>query len=308
MQPYISVVIPLYNCAGSINELVNRLVNTLNPISSDFEIILVNDASPQNDWNIVMELAAKDMRIKGINLSRNFGQHYAITAGLDNTSGEWVVVMDGDLQDQPEEIIKLYNKAQEGYDIVFGRRYNRNDRYITKLMSRSFNKVFEYLADTKTDHTIANFSICNAKVINSFRMMGEKNRSYQHFIKWTGFNTGFVDIEHASRPEGKSSYSFKKRMELAIHIIVAHSNKPLRLSVGFGLLMTIVSFAYAIYLVLRYLLFSQPPTGWTSLMVSLYFLSGLLFLNMGIFGLYLGRIFDETKGRPLYIINHRLNL
>ncbi|WP_054694942.1 glycosyltransferase family 2 protein [Syntrophomonas palmitatica] len=305
---YISVVIPVYNCAKSLNELYIRLEDTLSNISPDFEIIFVNDCSPQHDWQVITELASKDDRVKGINLSRNFGQHNAITAGLDNTSGEWVVVMDGDLQDQPEEIIKLYNKAQEGYDIVFGRRYDRQDIYFKKLMSRTFNKVFEYLADTTTDHTIANFSICNAKVIDSFRMMREKNRSYQHFIKWTGYNLVYIDIEHASRPEGKSSYTFRKRLELATQIIVAHSNKPLRLSIGFGFLMTVLSVVYAVYLVLRYLLLAKPPAGWTSVMVSLYFLCGLLFANFGIVGLYIGKIFDETKNRPLYLIDDRINI
>jgi len=302
------VVIPVYNCAKCLNELYIRLANTLSSISPTFEIIFVNDCSPQNDWQIITELACKDSRVKGINLSRNFGQHNAITAGLDNTSGEWVVVMDGDLQDQPEEITKLYKKAQEGYDIVFGRRYKRQDVFLKKLMSKAFNKFFEYLADTTNDHTIANFSICNDKVINSFRMMREKNRSYQNFIIWTGYDLTFVDIEHARRPEGKSSYTFKKRLELATQIIVAHSNKPLKLSIGFGFGMTLISFIYAIYLVIRYLLLAQPPTGWTSVMVSLYLLSGLLFANFGIVGLYIGKIFDETKNRPLYLIDDQVNI
>lgn len=222
-NPHISVIIPVYNCAESLVELYFRLASTLEPINKRFEIIFVNDASPQNDWEQIKALANKDSRVKGINLSRNFGQHYAITAGLDNSSGDWVVVMDGDLQDPPEEIAVLYEKAQEGYDVVFGRRHIRQDYVTKKLMSKAFHKIFDYLADTESDETVANFSICSSAVIKSFCLLREQNRSYTDFIRWMGFNVQYIDVKHAPRSTGLSSYTLKKRVELASQIIVAHS-------------------------------------------------------------------------------------
>ncbi len=299
---HISVVTPVYGCENCLELLYQRLEATLETITAHFEIIMVNDASPDNAWKMIQHLASQDQRVKGINLSRNFGQHYAITAGLDYAKGEWVVVMDCDLQDQPEEIVKLYNKTQEGFDVVFGRRYARQDNYFKQLGSKLFYKVYGYFTETSVDNTVANFSIIAKKVVKEFRKLSEHSRSYPLFINWLGFNYACVDIEHAKRGEGKSAYTFRKLMHLAIDSIVSQSNKPLRLSIKFGFLMSFISVLYAIWLTIRYFIYSVPVEGWTSVMVSIYFLSGLLFCNMGFLGLYIGKIFDETKTRPLYIV------
>ena len=299
----ISIVTPIYGCGKVLNELYERLNTTLSTITENFEIIMINDASPDNAWETIKELSKKDIRVKGINLSRNFGQHYAITAGLDYAKGNWVVVMDCDLQDQPEEIIKLYNKAQEGYDIVFGRRAQRKDGFFKKLSSKFFYKVYDYFTESDTDNSIANFSILNQKVVKEFQKLTEQNRSYYLFINWLGFKKASINIEHAKRSEGKSSYTLKKLINLAIDSIVAQSNKPLRLSIKFGFIMAFFSLLYASWLVTRYFLFSIPVEGWTSMMVSFYFIGGLMFANMGFLGLYIGKVFDETKNRPLYVIS-----
>ena len=302
---YISVVTPVYGCAKALPELYERLVKTLTSITENFDIIMVNDQSPDEAWDIIQQLAARDPRVKGINLSRNFGQHKAITAGLDYADGEWVVVMDCDLQDQPEEITKLYNKAQEGYDVVFGRRANRKDLYFKKLSSKLYNTVFEFISGMKTDETTANFSIISHDVVKYFRKMREQNRGYAPFVTWLGFRRQDVDIEHAPRAYGKSGYSLRKLITLAANSIIAHSNKPLRLSIKFGFLMTFFSLLYAIWLVIKYFFFGVPVEGWTSVMVSIYLIGGLLFANMGILGLYIGKVFNETKQRPLYVIDEK---
>ncbi len=263
---------------------------------------MVNDASPDNAWEVITTLSNKDKRVKGINLSRNFGQHYAITAGLDFANGKWVVVMDCDLQDQPEEIIKLYNKAIEGYDIVFGQRVQRKDSYFKRLGSKLFYKVYDYFTESKVDNSVANFSIISYKVVEKLRTLREQNRSYPLFINWVGFKRANINIEHAPREEGKSSYTFKKLVNLAIDSIVSQSNKPLRLSIQFGFIVSFISIIYALWLVIRYFIYSTPVEGWTSVMVSIYFIGGLLFANMGILGLYIGKTFDESKNRPLYIV------
>ena len=203
-EPHISIVTPIYGCCKSLENLYTRIEKTLSKITQDFEIIMINDASPDNAWETIKKLSHMDNRVKGINLSRNFGQHRAITAGLDYAKGDWTVVMDCDLQDQPEEILKLYNKAQEGYDIVFGRRAERKDGFYKKLGSKFFYKVYDYFTESKVDSTIANFSIISSKVLASLKNLQEQNRMYPLFVNWVGFKRAEIDIEHASREDGKS--------------------------------------------------------------------------------------------------------
>ena len=301
-KAHISIIIPIYGCGNSLLELYNRLVKTLSTITNEFEIIMINDASPDDAWKSIKELAEKDNRVKGISFSRNFGQHRAITAGLDYAKGDWVVVMDCDLQDQPEEILKLYKKAQEGYDVVFGRRYQRKDSLFKRISSKLFHKILGYFTESKMDSAIANFSIISSKVVDKIKKLREQNRLYPFFVNWVGFKRIDIDIEHAKRKEGESSYTLQKLIELAIDAIISQSNKPLKLAIKFGFTMSFLSLIYAVWLILRYFIFSISVEGWTSVMVSIYFIGGLLFANMGILGLYIGKIFDETKNRPLYII------
>lgn len=300
---HISIVVPVYGCVKSLDKLYTRLIDSLSSITDNIEIILVDDRSPDNAWREISRLAKIDDRVKGIKLSRNFGQAKATIAGLDYAQGDWVVVMDCDLQDQPEEIIKLYNKAQEGYDIVFGKRVNRQDKFLKKISSIIFHKVYAYLTDTKVDSTISNFSIISKKVSNALKMYREQNRTYSVFISLVGFNRTEVDIEHAQREEGKSSYTFKKLLSLATDGIVARSNKPLKISIKFGFIMSLLSFIYALWLIVRYMMFGVSVAGWTSVMVSVYLIGGLLFMNLGFIGLYIGKTFDETKKRPRYIVD-----
>ena len=302
-MPKISVVTPVYGCCSSLATLYDRLAETLPAISEDFEIIMVNDASPDNAWETIKELAQKDERVRGINLSRNFGQHKAIAAGLDFAQGDWVVVMDCDLQDQPEEIVKLYNKAQEGYDVVFGERTGRQDSLKKKYSSKLFMMIYDYLADAKTDPSIGNFSIISQKVVTEYRKMSEQHRPYSFFVIWLGFKRTRIPVEHAKRGAGTSSYNFRKLVNLAIDNIVSQSNKPLKMSIKFGFALSFLSALYALYIVIKYFATDAIVPGWTSVMVSIYFVAGLLFANLGFLGLYIGKIFDETKNRPIYIID-----
>ena len=299
----ISVVSPVYGCGDSLEVLYERLTKTLSEISEDFEIIFVNDASPDNAWETIRELALKDDRVKGINLSRNFGQHKAIAAGLDHSQGDWVVVMDCDLQDKPEEIIKLYNKAQEGYDAVFGQRIGRQDSRRKRWASRLFIAVYDYLSDSKTDPTIGNFSIISRKVVEGLKQMKEQHHAYTFFVIWLGFKRTYVEVEHAKREIGKSSYNFRRLITLAMDNIASQSNKLLNMSIKFGFGLSFLSALYAIYLVIKYFLTDEIVPGWTSVMVSIYFIGGLIFANLGLIGFYLGKIFDETKQRPLYVVD-----
>jgi len=305
----ISIVSPVYKCEKCIIVLCERIKTAVEKITDNFEIILVNDASPDDSWNVIKKMTETDKRIKGVNLSRNFGQHYAITAGIDFAEGDWVVVMDCDLQDKPEEIIRLFNRAIEGgHDIVFGRRVMRQDGFFKRIGSRFFYKVFEYLSGIKFDYTVANFSITKRSVINSFKEMREQNRSFPYFINWLGFNKGYVNIDHGKRENGKSSYTFKKLLKFAFDNIIAYSNKPLILSVWMGLMITFCAIFYVLYLIARYYRYGIVVEGWTSVMVSVWFIGGLMFANLGIVGLYLGKVFNEVKKRPLYVVKELMNI
>ncbi|ACD21979.1 glycosyltransferase [Clostridium botulinum B str. Eklund 17B (NRP)] len=303
----ISVVIPVYGCKGAVFELHERLVGSLEKITDSFEIIMVNDNCPQNSWEEIKKVCYIDKRVRGINLSRNFGQIKAITAGLDNVKGNWVVVMDCDLQDRPEEIINLYNKAKEGYDVVFARRANRQDKAIKKFLSKTFYKVYGYFTDGNIDNTISNFSISKKIVIKNYCEMREQNRAFTLFIKWLGFKQTAIDVDHNDRAEGESSYSLKRRLKMAFEIITAQSNKPLTISITGGAIMAIISFLVVIYRVAVYFLTGVSTTGWTSIIVSIYLVGGLILMNLGILGIYIGNIFNENKNRPLYVIKDYLN-
>ena len=299
---HVSVVVPVYGASRSIRELYERLVATLLSIGGPFEIILVNDASPDNSWETIRSLARADSRVRGINLSRNFGQHPAIAAGLAYTRGDWVVVMDCDLQDQPEEIAKLYARALQGVDIVVGKRVNRQDRLVRLYASKLFYSVLGYFTSQRIDSTTASFGIYSKRAIDSIKTLREQNFAFGLLALWVGFEREEIEVAHSARKHGRSGYTWSKMMGLAFDCIVAHSNKPLKLSVGLGLLLSFASMLFSIWLVLRYIIWARPPQGWTSLMVSLYFLSGLIVGSIGMVGLYVGKVFDQVKGRPLYIV------
>lgn len=304
---HISIVTPAYKCADCITEMHRRLTQVLSAITPDYEIIFVDDRSPQNDWEIISSLCAKDSRVRGVQLSRNYGQHFAITAGLDHARGEWIVVMDCDLQDKPEEIAKLYAKAQEGHDVVFARRCERNDSLYRKLVSNGFRLIYNWLGDIDFDNSIANFSICSRRVIESVCSFRERNRSFPVFILEVGFRRTTVDVEHAARFAGKSSYNLVKLLDFAVQCVVARSNKPLRLSIRFGFVLAILSVLYGMVVIARYFMLDVAVEGWTTLAVLISFLGGLGFANLGIVGLYLGKVFDEVKLRPLYFVQTSLN-
>ena len=274
-------------------------------ITDDFELLLIEDCGGDRSWEIINELSQKDHRVKGLQFSRNFGQHYGITAGLDHCDGDWVVIMDCDLQDQPEEIQRLYAKAQEGYDVVLAKRGKRKDASQKIFLSWIFYKLFSWLADIEYDGQAGNFRIISRRVVENCRLMREQLRFFGGTINWLGFPTSSIEVQHAKRFCGKTTYTPKKLFKLASETIMAYSDKPLRLSIKFGFIMAFFSFLYGLYILLRALIFGSPVTGWSSLIVSIYFLSGIIIAILGVIGVYLGKTFDETKKRPLYIIMNK---
>jgi polyisoprenyl-phosphate glycosyltransferase len=302
-----SIVIPVYRAAGVVEELLTRIRSAMEFAAGDYQLVLVEDGSPDNTWEIIEQLCKHEKNITAIKLSRNFGQHHAITAGLDHCSGDWVVVMDCDLQDRPEEIVRLYAEAQKGVDIVFARRMNRKDGVIKKIRSKLFYSLFSYLTGIKYDGTVGNFGIYSRKVIESIKSMKEPMRAFAPMVRWVGFSRSFVDVEHAARANGKSSYSFKKVAVLATDIILSYSDKPLRLITRLGFIISFISFAVGTYYFIQYLLGRILVSGYTSIIISIWFLSGLIILNLGILGLYVSKMFAGIKNRPLYIVDKTIN-
>ena len=309
-MPHLSVVVPVFNEGSIIVELVKRVKTNIKLITDDFEIILVDDGSQDKTWEFIGNEARQEKRVKGIKLSRNFGHHYAITAGLHNSSGEWVVVMDGDLQDRPEVIPLLYKKSQDGFDVVFVSRQNRPEKLYYRIAQKVFYWTLRKLSGIDFDSRQANFSIINKKVVKAFKDFPENARFYGSTIRWLGFKRTFILADHGVRYSGKPSYTFKKRVKLALDIILSFSERPLKFAIGLGLLMSSISIFLALWIVYGTFKWGYTVTGWSSGIVSILFSSGIILTVLGIIGIYLGRIFQEVKGRPLFIISesHNLNL
>lgn len=299
---------PLFRCESCIEELYRRVLAVFERMRVDFELILVNDGSPEGDWRVARALAQRDARVKAINLSRNFGQHYAISAGLDAADGDWVVVMDGDLQDPPEEIAALHAKAKEGHDIVFGRKPERSHSTFKRLTSRAFTRLLGFLMGESLDNAVTHFSIVSREVAHNARQFREHNRSYAFLLRWLGFDVAYIDVRHDPRFAGEGAYTLGKLLRLAFELVVSQSDKPLRISIGFGFVVALLAFLYGAFMVARYFTSGTPVEGWTSLITSIYFLGGLGFVALGVTGLYVGRIFEETKARPLYVVKEAVNV
>ena len=304
--PLLSVVSPVYRAENILPELVRRIQAGLVAITEDYEIILVEDRGPDNSWDRIQEQAARDPRVRGVRLSRNFGQHKAITAGLAHAKGEWIVVMDCDLQDQPEEIPALYHHAvQENYDLVFARRVERQDTWLKRAGSQAFYSVLSYLTGTQLDPAIANFGIYHRRVIDAVLAMGDSIRYFPTMVRWVGFRAGGRAVEHAERPEGASSYNLRRLINLALDIILAYSDKPLRLTVKLGLGISAAAFGLVLITLFRALLGYHWEPGYVSLIISIWFFSGLILSVLGMVGLYLGKTFEQVKNRPIYLVDVR---
>lgn len=305
---HVSVVIPVLNESSLIQELISRVKINIEMFTLDYEIILVDDGSSDHTWQFISIEASNEKRIRGIKFSRNFGHHYAITAGLNKSSGDWVVVMDGDLQDRPEVIPELYKKSQEGYEVVFVSRQNRPEKIYYRVAQKIFYTILNKLSGIRFDSNQANFSIISRKVVDAFKDFPEYARFYGSTILWLGFKKTFVVADHGSRFSGSSSYTLKKRIQLASDIILSFSERPLKFAVYLGLAISSISIIGSAWILTSSLKWGYSVLGWPSLIVSIFFLGGVILTVLGIIGIYVGRIFQQVKNRPLYIISSQINL
>ena len=305
---HISIVSPVYKAEAIVPLLVSQLINSLEEITNDYEIILVEDGSPDNSWNEIAKQCVKNKKIKGIKLSRNFGQHYAITAGIEHSNGDWVIVMDCDLQDRPEEIKNLYQKAHEGYDIVLARRIERKDHFFKRVSSKSFYFILSYLTGTSQDPRIANFGIYQRKVITSINKLKEPIRYFPTMVKWVGFNKTIINVEHGKRESGSTTYNWTKLFRLALDIILANSDKPIKLIFKTGFFIALLSLFFGLYILYNYLIHRITVPGYTSLLISIWFIGGMIMFILGLIGLYVGKTFEGVKNRPIYLTDIKINL
>ncbi|MDR1920172.1 MAG: glycosyltransferase family 2 protein [Candidatus Adiutrix sp.] len=307
----LSVVIPVYGAPRLTPLLYERLVAALSPWA-DFELIMVNDACPLGSGLEIEKLAAADARVKYIDLLRNYGQHVAISVGLDYADGDYVVVMDCDLQDQPEEIKKMYDQLESGgYDAVFAVRGNRQDAWRKRFCSKCFRLVYNLLLEDAlwADKETANFSVITRRTAAAYRRFGEKERLYGAIIARIVPEIALVEVAHAARPAlgGGSAYSLRKSVKLAAGAIIANSNRPLIFSVYCALGLFVLAFFFAAKVVASYFLYGSPVMGWPSTIVALCFFFGLQMLFLGVLGAYVGNIALESKRRPLYLVSKTLN-
>jgi len=291
-----------------LSELVERIHKAISPLTDNYEIVLVNDCSPDNSWECISEICKVDKKVKGINLSRNFGQPYAITAGLTYAKGNYIAVIDCDLQNKPEDLPAMYQKALEGYDVVSARRVVREDTFMKRMSSAIFHRVYDFLSGFDTDKAVAEFGIYSRKIVDVYCSIPEYSRSFVELIHTLGFKKTTVDVLHDHRLEGKSSYNLYRLLKLSYDSIISNSNRPLHLAVALGLMMSILSFLMAIYNIFAKFMGLNEVEGYTSTIFSIWFVGGLLLLMMGVLGLYIGKIFDQVKGRPVFIVSDTLNI
>lgn len=303
----LSVVIPVLNEETLIQELIDRVTLNCEKITNDYEVIIVDDGSLDRTWLKISDASKLNKKIKGLKFSRNFGHHYALTAGLHETIGEWVVVMDGDLQDRPEVIPYLYQESQKGYDVVFVSRKNRPEKIYYRALQKIFYWFLKSLSGLNFDSSQANFSIIHRKVVDAFKSFPENARFYGSTIMWLGFKRSKIFADHGKRLSGKPSYTIKKRLRLASDIILSFSERPLKFAIGVGVILSTISILVATWIIYAAITWGYSVTGWTSLIFSIFFFSGVILVFLGIIGIYLGRVFQEVKRRPLYVVSERLN-
>jgi len=303
-----SIIIPVYNEEGTLEALYQRLTAVMCSVSDEFEIIFVDDNSKDNSFNIMNDLYEKDDRVKILKFSRNFGHQAAISAGLDHSQGEAVIMMDADLQDPPEVIIKLVKKYKEGYDVVYARREARKGESMFKLWTASaFYKIINYFADIDIPLNTGDFRLINRKVVDSLKSIPEKNRFLRGLIPWVGYKQIGVDYIRDARHAGSTKFTTRKMMHFAIDGISGFSHVPLKIATMLGFIVSLISFLIVLW-VFYFRLSREPVPGWASLMVTITFIGGIQLISLGIIGEYLARIYDEVKNRPLYLLDKKIGI
>lgn len=299
----ISAVIPIYNEEGNIPQMYKRMSDVLSQISSEYEIIFVNDYSKDSSISMIKELAKEDSHVRYISFSRNFGHQVAVSAGLDYSKGKAVAIIDGDLQDPPELIKEMYEKYMEGYKVVYAKRSSRKGVSIFKKIAyKSFYRILDKLTDIKIPLDTGDFRLIDRVIIKHLQDMPERNKFIRGQIAWIGYKQTFVEYDRDPRFSGETGYPFSKLLKLAIDGITGFSSKPLKFASSMGIIVSIFSFLVIIYALISQFVYNSPLRGWTSLIISVSFIGGVQLITIGIIGEYISRMSTDIKKRPLYIV------
>jgi len=298
----LAVVIPVYRCTGCLQELHRRLKKELLSITPSHEIIFVDDGDQDGAWILLKQIARQDKRVKAFRLSRNFGQHAAITAGLSKTTARYVAVMDCDLQDPPEFLRNLYRKAKEGFDVILTRRMGKKHSIVRNLAGALYFKILSFFNGEEIDGREGSFSLISRKVVEAYLRLRDRDRHYLFILRWLGFKSALLKYDHAERFEGGSSYNFMALFTHAFNGLFFQTTILLRWIVYLGLAISTVGFLLTLYFLFLYFSRSIQP-GWTSLAILLLLIGGFIIASTGITGLYIGKIFEQVKERPLYVID-----
>jgi polyisoprenyl-phosphate glycosyltransferase len=307
--PTISIVIPVFNEAESLPLLFDHLKPVLQALPYTFEIVFVDDGSTDQTYQLIKEHQRHDRRVKALSFSRNFGHQAALTAGLQYATGDAVITMDGDLQHPPSLIPSLIEKWREGFQIVFTTREATADEpLLKKITSRLFYRIINAFSDTPVQPFGADFRLLDRKVVNSLNTLEERDRFLRGLIGWMGFASVGVPFTADARVAGTSKYSTKKMVKLAVDGITSFSAAPLHFVTYLGLIVSFFSFLYGLYSIYAYFFTSRTIPGWTSILVAVLFLGGVQLISIGFLGEYLIRVYNEAKGRPLFIIKDSLSI
>lgn len=304
MNSKISVIAPLLNEEQNVNELYNRLSIVLKKLTDNYEIILVDDGSKDRTLFAIEKFAAADSNLKYISFSRNFGHQLALFAGLEKCTGDYIVLIDGDLQDPPEAIETLFDKCNEGFDIVYSKRIIRNgETFLKKLTAKFFYRLLNKMTTISIPVDTGDFRIMNRKVCDELLLMKDHNKFLRGQIAWLGFKESFIEYKREERKNGHSNFTYNQMLRFAFDGITGFSNFPLKFASLSGLIVSLFSFIYIVFVLMAKLLWGRTITGWASLMVSILFLGGIQLLSIGIIGEYISRINDSVRNRQLYIVN-----
>lgn len=303
--PYVSVVVPVYRCTPCLPALHERVAAALDGVVPSFELVLVDDRGGDGAWEVISEVSRRDPRVRGVRLSRNFGQHAAITAGLEAARGDCAVVMDCDLQDPPEEIPRLLAKAAEGYDIVYGHRTAKQTTALRRLTARLYFKGMNLFTGAGVEGEYGTFSLISRPVIDGFLRFRDQDRHFLFILHWLGFEHASVDYVPALRFAGRSSYSLRRLIEHGLDGVFFQTTVLLRWIVYFGFMLATVGAIAAGYFMIARITGSAYP-GWTSIAVIMLLASGFIITSTGITGLYIGKVFEQVKDRPLFIVEREV--
>jgi len=303
----ISVVSPVYKAENIVDKLCSRISEEVKKITSDYEIILVDDGSPDSSWSNISSNCLENNKIIGLKLSKNFGQHYAISAGLEIAKGDFIIILDCDLQDDPKYFKNLINKIKEGNDIVFTKKRSRKHSFFKNVSASIFYYLFNFLvSNQKATRDIGTYSIITKKVLIEYNKINDFHRHYLMILRTLGFKQDYIFVEHNSRFEGESSYTLSKLIKHASFGITSQSDKLLKTSIISGFILSILSLIWVLTLIFIYFKNGLQP-GYTSLMAVIALSTGLILISIGICGIYIGKIFEQVKQKPLYIIEKRIN-